>query len=102
MGVGIARTGDLYSSLLSPGPNLLVTTTTKTFVNGRGIARLGDVNPHWHYWPGHGVVPVNGVIQTASTTVKVEGKGVARIGDTLNCILGNCTITTGSPDTFSG
>ncbi len=112
MGLEIARTGDTYSggSGAGVGSGTIVTYTTKTFVNGLGVARVGvDPQNHFHLWFGHFFVAATGIIQPGSTSVMVEGAYVARKGDSMICttglgpgFLGNCVITSGSSDTKSG
>lgn len=69
---------------------VIVTGAARTFVNGRPLARLGDL--HACPIPGHGVNP----IVTGSPDTFTEGRPNARIGDVTAC---GAVIVTGSPDT---
>jgi len=80
-----ARLGDATSH-----GGVIVTGASRTFVNRRPLARLGDL----HACPilGHGVNP----IVTGSPDTFTEGRPNARIGDVTAC---GAVIVTGSPDT---
>ena len=80
-----ARLGDTTSH-----GGVIVTGAPRTFVNGRPLARLGDL--HVCPIPGHGVNP----IVTGSPDTITEGRPNARIGDATAC---GAVIITGSPDT---
>lgn len=69
---------------------IVVSSLSKTYVNGRLTIVLGDI----HYCPIHGPNPM----VTASSNVFYEGKKVCREGDFSACggQLVNC-----SPDTFA-
>jgi uncharacterized Zn-binding protein involved in type VI secretion len=70
---------------------LIVTGAMRTFVNGRPVARMGDL--HACPIPGHGVNP----IVTGSLDTFTEGRPNARIGDTTAC---GAVIVTGSLNTL--
>jgi len=93
----IARHGDLYAGPFSFNPPGIVATATKTFINGKAVARVGDPQTHLHWWPF--LYWITGVINSGSSSVKAEGKKVARLGDTLSC---GCTIVSASPDVDAG
>ena len=71
----------------------IITASSDVFVNGIGIARLGDS----HSCPiaGHGVTP----LVTSSSTVFADTKGVVRVGDKTGC---GATISAGSPNVNAG
>jgi uncharacterized Zn-binding protein involved in type VI secretion len=71
---------------------VIVTGAMRTFVNGRPLARLGDL--HVCPIPGHGVNP----IVTGSLNTLTEGRPNARVGDVTAC---GAVIVTGSPDTMT-
>ena len=82
----VARDGDTTACGAS-----LISSASRTTVNGRLVIRLGDAGSH------------GGAVSTASTKTFAEGPGVARIGDIYDCpIHGPNPIVTGSGDTFSG
>lgn len=81
-----ARLGDVSSH-----GGRIVTGAMRTLVNGRPVARMGDL--HVCPVPGHGVTP----IVTGSPDTLTEGKPNARVGDHCAC---GATIVTGSPNTF--
>ena len=95
----IARLGDraigtcyCHETPLSTNATI-ISASTNTFANGRGVARLGDsvYTDCGHY----------GTIITASIKTMVNGRGASRIGDTTTgCFIG--TIITGSSDVESG
>ena len=68
---------------------MVITGSTDTFANSKGIARHGDL----YDCPIHGVNP----IVTASTDTFVNSRGVVRVGDLTLC---GATLIEGSPDTF--
>lgn len=88
MGREVARLGDKSSHGGS-----IITGATRTYANGKPIARVGDL----HSCPitGHGVTP----IVTGNVAVLVEGSPAARVGDSTGC---GATIVSGSPDTLTG
>ena len=79
------RLGDMTSH-----GGVIITGASRTFVNGRPLARLGDL--HACPIPGHGVNP----IVSGSPDTITEGRPNARIGDVTAC---GAVIVTGSPDT---
>ncbi len=81
-----ARVGDRTSH-----GGVIITGATRTFVNGRKAARIGDLHicPIYTHW----VRP----IVTGSPDTFIEGKAAARIGDRTAC---GAVIVTGSPDTL--
>lgn len=81
---GCARNGDTCGGSI-------IATATKTFVNGRKVARLGD--PITAHGPG---VHASAHIASASPNVFAEGIAVARQGDVATC---GHTISTFSPNT---
>lgn len=88
MMAGIARVGDTSSH-----GGTIISGASKTFVNGKQVARVGDM----HSCPiaGHGTT----AITSGSTTVFIEGAAVARIGDSIGC---GAVISTGSADVEAG
>ncbi len=84
----IARLGDKSSH-----GGTIITVASRTYVNGRLVARKGDL----HSCPieGHGITPIT----SGSDSVLIEGQPAARIGDSVGC---GATIATGSPDTLAG
>ena len=85
MGKPVARLGDTTNH-----GGTIVTGSTGTIVNGKPVARMGDL----HACPrkGHGLTR----IVSGSTTTLIEGKPTARMGDTTGC---GAVIVTASPDT---
>jgi uncharacterized Zn-binding protein involved in type VI secretion len=84
---GIARIG------ADAAGGTIITGSTDTFVNGAGVARIGDViQPH-----GDGEHQ-NSVLITGSSTVFVNGIPLCRAGDISSC--GHPT--SGSSDTSAG
>ncbi len=86
MGKPQARMGDATSH-----GGLIVTGAMRTFVNGRPVARMGDL--HACPIPGHSVNP----IVTGSLDTFTEGRPNARIGDVTAC---GAVIVTGSLNTL--
>ena len=83
----IARDGDLCGGQI-------VATATRTKVNGKLVARIGDqVLPHGN--PPHD----SAVMVEGSSTVIVEGKGVCRKGDAASC---GHVVAAGSGDVTAG
>ncbi len=80
-----ARLGDSSSH-----GGMIITGAIRTMVNGRPVARMGDL--HVCPIPGHGVTP----IITGSLDTLTEGKPNARTGDITGC---GAVIVTGSFDT---
>ncbi len=80
-----ARLGDRSSH-----GGVIVTGASRTLVNGKPAARMGD--QHCCPIPGHGVTP----IVSGSSDTLTEGKPNARVGDAAAC---GARIVTGSPDT---
>ena len=80
-----ARLGDSSSH-----GGMIVTGAIRTMVNGRPVARMGDL--HVCPIPGHGVTP----IITGSLNTLTEGKPNARMGDITGC---GAVIVTGSFNT---
>ncbi len=70
---------------------VIVTGASRTLVNGKPLARMGD--KHNCPLPGHGVTP----IVSGSPYTLTEGKPNARVGDAVAC---GARIVTGSPDTY--
>jgi uncharacterized Zn-binding protein involved in type VI secretion len=84
--IKIARHGDICGGAI-------IATATKTFVNGKKVARIGD-RVTSHGTGGHsGAVMIEG-----STDVFAEGIGVCRYGDAASC---GHRVTTTSPDTYA-
>ena len=83
-----ARLGDVSSH-----GGVIVTAAVRTYVDGRHVARMGDL--HVCPIPGHGVTP----IATGSAKTFTEGQANARIGDVAAC---GAVIATGSPTTKTG
>ena len=77
-----ARLGDITSH-----GGVIITGAIRTMVNGRPVARMGDL--HACPIPGHGVTP----IVTGSLDTATEGMPAARIGDITAC---GAVIVTGS------
>jgi len=82
----VARVGDT-----SDHNGVIISGANRTFVNGKAVARIGDM----HSCPEHGISPIT----SGSSSVFVEGRAVARVGDTVAC---GAVITSGSPDTMVG
>lgn len=80
-----ARLGDTSSH-----GGMIVTGAIRTMVNGRPVARMGDL--HLCPIPGHGITP----IVTGSLDTLTEGKPNARMGDITGC---GAVIVTGSFNT---
>lgn len=85
MSIPQARLGDSSSH-----GGMIVTGAIRTLVNGRPVARMGDL--HVCPIPGHGVTP----IITGSLNTITEGKPNARLGDITGC---GAVIVTGSFNT---
>jgi len=81
-----ARLGDLTSH-----GGVIVTGASRTLVNGKPVARMGDL--HFCPIPWHGVTP----IVSGSASTYTEGKPNARVGDCAGC---GAVILTGSPNTL--
>ena len=77
---GIARLGDK-----STHNGTLITSASKTKVDGKLVCRFGDI----HQCPIHG----NTAMTTSSSAFKVEGRDVVREGDQAGCgaVLINCS-----------
>lgn len=95
---GIARVGDKAIGRCkchSPKKKMtgvIITGSPDTFVNGRAVARIGDVV---RAKCGH-----KGIIVSGSPDVITDGQGTARLGDkTTGCFI--ATIITASEDTFA-
>lgn len=80
-----ARMGDISSH-----GGMIITGATRTIVNGRPVARMGDL--HVCPIPGHGVTPVI----SGSLDTMTERMPNARLGDVAAC---GGVIVTGSLDT---
>jgi len=80
-----ARMGDVSSH-----GGMIITGAIRTIVNGRPVARMGDL--HVCPIPGHGVTP----IITGSLNTITEVMPNARLGDVAAC---GAVIVTGSLDT---
>jgi len=80
-----ARLGDISSH-----GGVIITGAIRTVVNGRPVARMGDL--HACPIPGHGVTP----IVTGSLDTVTEMMPNARLGDVTAC---GAVIVTGSLDT---
>jgi len=80
-----ARLGDISSH-----GGVIITGAMQTVVNGRPVARMGDL--HACPIPGHGVTP----IVTGSLNMVTEGMPNARLGDITAC---GAVIVTSSLDT---
>jgi len=96
--MNVARFGDKLKGICTchrtpiPVTATIITASADTFVNGLGVARLGDTVKATC---GH-----TGKIVTCSSTHFANGLGVARLGDsTTGCFKG--AIITASPDTFT-
>jgi len=91
----IARLGDDTFGVCQVHGNQygkIVSSSTNVFVNGRGIARLGDeVLANC----GH-----TGIISSSATITFVNGKGIARVGDSVEGIY-SASIISGSEDSFN-
>ena len=81
-----ARLGDKSSH-----GGVIITGASRTLVNGKPAARMGD--RHSCPIPGHGVTS----IVSGSPDTVTEGKPNARMGDATAC---GARIVTGSPDTY--
>ncbi len=79
-----ARMGDMSSH-----GGVIITGAARTVVNGKPVARIGDL--HACPMPFHGVTS----IITGSEDTMTEGKPNARIGDMTGC---GAVIVTGSPN----
>ena len=82
-----ARLGDTSSH-----GGVIVTGASRTFVNGRPAARMGDL--HVCPLPFHGYTPS----VTGDEDTFIEGRPSARIGDIAAC---GAVIATGSQDTLA-
>ena len=87
MGAFQARLGDITSH-----GGVIISGAARTLVNGRPVARLGDL----HVCPiaFHGITP----IVTGSLDTLTEGRPNARVGDKTAC---GAQILTGSTDTLN-
>ncbi len=88
MSRSVARLGDP-----SNHGGVIITSASRTMVNGILVARMGDL--HVCPIPGHGVTP----IVTGSSRTLVEGQPIARVGDSTGC---GAVIVAGSPNTMNG
>ncbi len=79
-----ARLGDASSH-----GGTIITGSVTTIVNGRPVARMGDM--HVCPIPGHGVTPIVG----GSMNTATDGKPNARMGDVTGC---GAVIISGSLD----
>ena len=77
-----ARLGDTSSH-----GGTIITGSVTTFVNGRPVARMGDL--HVCPIPGHGVTSIT----TGSMNTATDGRPNARLGDIAGC---GAMIVTGS------
>jgi uncharacterized Zn-binding protein involved in type VI secretion len=75
---------------ISSHGGMIITGAIRTVVNGRPVARMGDL--HVCPIPGHGVTP----IVTGSLDTVTETMPNARLGDVAAC---GAVIATGSLDT---
>lgn len=83
----IARLGDV-----SDHGGVIITSASKTYVNGILVARVGDL--HSCPIPGHGVT----AITNGSGKFFCEGAVTAVVGSVCGC---GASITTGSPNSFA-
>lgn len=65
----------------------IITGAARTFINGKPVARKGDL----HSCPEHGV----SAIVTGSGKIFIENQPAARVGDRTGC---GAVIISGSPD----
>jgi uncharacterized Zn-binding protein involved in type VI secretion len=95
----ICRVGDICSGHDCFPPRPIITGSEDVFLNGKGVARLGDAltfhckpcgkNPRCH----------PSTIAGGSSSVFVNGIAVARIGDPIAC---GSVCATASPDVGGG
>tara|TARA_R100000951_G_C2569040_1_gene158126 strand:- start:321 stop:629 length:309 start_codon:yes stop_codon:yes gene_type:complete len=71
--------------------------SSRVFVNGIGIHRLGDANTDHQIPSGDGCATHSTVINSASPRVFADGLPVARVGDPYS---GGETVSTGSFNVF--
>lgn len=90
------RLGDLNSGHDACPPTKLITASENTFINGRGVGRVGDIYDSHSCLehPSH-----NDRIASGSSTVFINGKSAARIGDAVS--IGG-VVAEGSPNVFIG
>lgn len=69
----------------------IITGSVTAFVNGRPVARMGDM--HVCPIPGHGVTPIVG----GSMNTATDGRPNARLGDIAGC---GAVIVSGSLNVF--
>jgi uncharacterized Zn-binding protein involved in type VI secretion len=95
----VARLGDIafgicYCHIIPiTVEGIIISASTDTYANSRGVARLGDIvfTSCGHF----------GTIITASTKTYANSRGIARLGDvTAGCFVG--TIITASNDVDAG
>jgi uncharacterized Zn-binding protein involved in type VI secretion len=80
----VARNGDVCGGLI-------IATATKTYINGKLVARIGDSIT------SHGIGKhASATMVGGSSTVFAEGIGVCRLGDVASC---GHAISTASSDT---
>lgn len=87
---GAARISDLSTPLAQP--RVAIEGSSKTFVDGLGVNRLGD------NWSPHVPHPFPAVTASGSSKTFSDGKSWGRISDLISC---GDTIATGSNKTFS-
>jgi uncharacterized Zn-binding protein involved in type VI secretion len=93
----IARVGD--AGVVHCSGYTIATGSPNVFINGRAVARQGDLSTT-HLRPNSpSCTPHTAPIQSCSSTVFINGRGIARVGDTL---AGCTSIAQGSPDVFAG
>ena len=83
----VARLGDS-----SDHGGSIISSASKTYVNGILVARIGDL--HSCPIPGHGVT----AITSGSSNFKCEGQVTAVVGSVCGC---GATISSGSTNTFA-
>lgn len=92
---GIAKLGDISTGHDGFAPRPIISSSTDSFINGVGIARIGDT------WAIHCDDDTCHTCNqsTGSDTVFVNGVPLARVGDATGC---GDAVATGSLDTFAG
>jgi uncharacterized Zn-binding protein involved in type VI secretion len=89
----VARLGDKTTGHDGFPSRLIISCSENVFVNGIGVARIGDKQPtHSCCKSSH-----DSVLSQCSENVFVNGIGVARIGDKTTC---NDTVAEGSENVF--
>jgi len=83
----VARLGDP-----STHAGHIISACSRTFADGKLIARKGDL--HACPIPGHGITPL---ISNTSPNTYVEGKQMAKVGTVAGC---GAVISNGAPRTY--